>query len=43
MAQPRPARGPQINLAETPRGTVWLYGIHAVDAALGNRAAACAA
>ncbi|MGI4951825.1 MAG: TrmH family RNA methyltransferase [Janthinobacterium lividum] len=36
MAAPRPPRGPTVNLAETPRGTVWLYGIHAIDAALGN-------
>jgi 23S rRNA (guanosine2251-2'-O)-methyltransferase len=36
LGSARPPRGPQVNLAETPRGTVWLYGIHAVDAALGN-------
>jgi 23S rRNA (guanosine2251-2'-O)-methyltransferase len=31
-----PVRAPQPNPADTPRGTVWLYGLHAVDAALGN-------
>jgi 23S rRNA (guanosine2251-2'-O)-methyltransferase len=36
LGSARPPRGPVVNLAETPRGTVWLYGIHAVDAALGN-------
>ena len=36
-ATPRPAARPhQPNPADTPRGTVWLYGLHAVDAALGN-------
>jgi 23S rRNA (guanosine2251-2'-O)-methyltransferase len=35
MAEPRPS---QPHLPETPRGTVWLYGIHAIEAALGNPA-----
>ncbi|MEJ1975957.1 MAG: RNA methyltransferase [Acetobacteraceae bacterium] len=35
MAEPRAA---QPHLPETPRGAVWLYGIHAIDAALGNPA-----
>ena len=35
-AAPSRARAAQPSTAETPRGTVWLYGIHAVEAALGN-------
>jgi 23S rRNA (guanosine2251-2'-O)-methyltransferase len=31
-----PVRPPQPNPADTPRGTIWLYGLHAIDAALGN-------
>ncbi len=30
------ARPPGPRTPETPRGAVWLYGLHAVDAALGN-------
>jgi 23S rRNA (guanosine2251-2'-O)-methyltransferase len=33
--RPRPQEGPRVS-ADTPKGTVWLYGHHAVAAALAN-------
>ena len=34
--EPRPARGPAETAPDSPRGTVWLYGTHAIAAALAN-------
>ncbi len=34
---PRPRHNPQPSRAQAPAGTVWLYGVHPVAAALANR------